>query len=47
MNLMDTDEGEDLEQESEALLDLSRQVFDLPLEEKKKYMMELGGPLAG
>lgn len=46
MNL-DTDEGEDLERESEALLDLSRQVFDLPLEEKKKYMMEMGGPLAG
>jgi isopenicillin N synthase-like dioxygenase len=44
---MDTDEGEDLEQESEALLDLSRLVFDLPLEEKNKYMMELGGPLAG
>lgn len=47
MNLMDSAEGEVLEQESEVLLELSRQVFDLPLEEKKKYMMELGGPLAG
>jgi isopenicillin N synthase-like dioxygenase len=44
---MDTDEGEELEQESEALLDLSKQVFDLPLEEKRKYMMGMGGPMAG
>lgn len=44
---MDTDEGEELEQESEALLDLSKQVFDLPLEGKKKYMMGTNGPMAG
>lgn len=44
---MDTDEGEDLEQESEQILDLTKQLFGLSLEDKKKYMMEMGGSLAG
>lgn len=47
LNLMDTDEGEDLEQESEQILDLTKQLFGLSLEDKKKYMMEMGGSLAG
>jgi len=47
LDLTDTDEGEDLEQESEALFELAKQVFDLPLDEKKKHMQEMGGSLAG
>lgn len=47
LDLTGTDEGRELEQESEELFDVARTVFDLPLEEKKKYPQEMGGSLAG
>lgn len=47
LNLTDTDEGIELEQESVSLFDVAKGVFDLPLEEKRKYPQEMSGPLAG
>jgi isopenicillin N synthase-like dioxygenase len=47
LDLTDTNEGHELEQESEELLDVAKGVFNLPLEEKMKYPQVMGGSLAG